>query len=536
MEVDKGIKLEETESKDLVNRMEVDKGIKLEETERMEVDKGIKLEETERMEVDKRIKLEETESKDIVNSVEKLKKEYEGCIRCLELQEKFTKANEKCGRLELEIEGKLGFLECKSLEIEHENRVLKQRNEELEKSTENDEEEDDRITQLMIENNVLECEKKKAESEIGDWKVKYRELEMKVIELEKRFAGLMKSGLDLPEMDGYNVGGRPSMVRMETDNEVTADKDASGTGPINTPSKQYTGAEGYKGGHQFEFQSRVRKSLDFAAERNSHKNISPSTPGGKPPFGPIDISDSDDDLNDAHMELSESKRRKITRRVACIVTSESEDDSDDNIPICRLTSKHTLGHSSDNLENGKSVNDSCSKDDNSKKISPRRRLIRVCTLEDKGVSGKRSCKSQKNLGTVETTNESTDEDEMEDDDSHSEGESLGGFIVNSSEDSGSNCDDMSENRELSSDHSGDSEHSSESSMAYDEVISGLRRDRKDKMKWDFEADMLADLGKFPELCMKAVCALYRQQTSEEKSCKATIVLNGRGFNHVHAFR
>ncbi|KAL0304380.1 UNVERIFIED_CONTAM: hypothetical protein Sradi_6306100 [Sesamum radiatum] len=132
------------------------------------------------------------------------------------------------------------------------------------------------------------------------------------------------------------------------------------------------------------------------------------------------------------------------------------------------------------------------------------------------------------------------EDDIEEDCSSSEGESLGGFIVSTSEvsesDSVSNYKDPCEILDTSSgDCSRDSEHVSESSMEYDEVLSSLRRERKDKMKWEYEADMLADFGKRPELCMKAVCALYRQQTSEEKSCKSAILLNGRGFSQIHAF-
>ncbi|KAK4431362.1 hypothetical protein Salat_0898300 [Sesamum alatum] len=530
------------------------------------------------MEVDKGRALLETESKDFVNSGVVLKKEYEGCIRCLELQDKFRKANDKCGLLEIGmgeknaviewLESKVGLMELKKLELEDEVRVLKERNPELEKSTGNEEE--DKVTLIMIENNVLECEKRKAESEVEVWKVKCKELEVHVMELEKRLsAGMLKTGSGLPE-----VG--PSVVRAETENNVNEGKDAPGTVPVNTPSSmQYIGDEGLKGAHQYELKSRVRKCLDFAAEGRPQKNISPSTPGGRPPLGPIDIGDSDDDLNSTDVRLPNldskerkkvcsssstnvglgitlgeqqidegettgyigrqpyvptSKRRKVRRGVACIVTSESENDSDDDIPICKLKSKQA--HNSDNLSNRRSMDDSCS-GDNRREPTPRRRLMRVGNLEHKGVSGKCSYKSTRMSDIVS-------EDDIEEDESSSEGESLGGFIVSTSEvsesDSFSNHKDLFENPNTSSgDSSCDSEHVSESSMEYDEVISGLRRERKDKMKWEYEADMLADFGKRPELCMKAVCALYRQQTSEEKSSKSAILLNGRGFSQTHAF-
>ncbi|KAL0400630.1 UNVERIFIED_CONTAM: hypothetical protein Slati_4092900 [Sesamum latifolium] len=368
------------------------------------------------MEVDKGRALLETESKDFVDSGAVMKEEYEGCIRCLELQDKLTKANDKCGLLEIGmgeknaviewLESKVGLMELKKLELEDEVRVLKERNQELEKSNGNGEEEEEKVTQLMIENNVLECEKRKAESEVEVWKVKY----------------ISKTS---------DLGG-PSVVRAETENKANEDKDASGNLPVNTPSSmRYIGDEVFKGANQNGLKSRVRKCLDFAAEERPHKNISPSTPGDRPPFGPIDVSDSDDDLNatDAHLPNLDSKgrkkvcsssstnvglgitlgereltskdrcvavadhqieeeaigyigdshmflclKRRVRRGVVYIVTSESENDSDDNIPICKLR-----------------------------------------------------------------------------------------------------------------------KHVSESSMEYDEVISGLRRERKDKNEVEYEADMLADL-------------------------------------------
>ncbi|PWA75047.1 hypothetical protein CTI12_AA246430 [Artemisia annua] len=53
-------------------------------------------------------------------------------------------------------------------------------------------------------------------------------------------------------------------------------------------------------------------------------------------------------------------------------------------------------------------------------------------------------------------------------------------------------------------------------------------------KWDLEGDMLADFGKDPELCMRAVCAIYRQQTADEKASQETRYRNGRGFSQFDA--
>ncbi|KAI3848012.1 hypothetical protein MKX03_001124 [Papaver bracteatum] len=66
-----------------------------------------------------------------------------------------------------------------------------------------------------------------------------------------------------------------------------------------------------------------------------------------------------------------------------------------------------------------------------------------------------------------------------------------------------------------SDSSSDSEHSLGALM--DMLAMKYSNTKEDKeIKWKFEADMISSFEKEPELCMKAVCALYRQQISEGK--------------------
>jgi len=48
--------------------------------------------------------------------------------------------------------------------------------------------------------------------------------------------------------------------------------------------------------------------------------------------------------------------------------------------------------------------------------------------------------------------------------------------------------------------------------------------------------MLAAFGEHSELCLKAVCALYRKQTQEEQMEKAALVHNKQGFSHIDAPR
>jgi hypothetical protein len=48
--------------------------------------------------------------------------------------------------------------------------------------------------------------------------------------------------------------------------------------------------------------------------------------------------------------------------------------------------------------------------------------------------------------------------------------------------------------------------------------------------------MLASFAEHPELCLKAVCAIYRKQTQEEQMEKAALLHNKQGFSHTHAHR
>jgi len=121
--------------------------------------------------------------------------------------------------------------------------------------------------------------------------------------------------------------------------------------------------------------------------------------------------------------------------------------------------------------------------------------------------------------------EDAEDDDSEEFGSDSEGESLGGFIVG--------CSDVSD---VDDDASSESQDVSDENTDFDEILSKLQRNQDHKLKWEFEADILAAFGKDTELCMKAVCALFRQQTSEEKSSKEAFYTNHRGFSKFDAPR
>lgn len=125
-------------------------------------------------------------------------------FHCNELEERRRKAEVRCGELEFELqkkkdqcealEAKVKTLEEEKFAVEEELKVLrmlsedglKRKNEvcsEKERVIKLDLPEDNEAVQLMIENKVLECEKKKAESEVEFWKEKYKNLESWALQL-----------------------------------------------------------------------------------------------------------------------------------------------------------------------------------------------------------------------------------------------------------------------------------------------------------------------------------------------------------------
>ncbi|XP_073306084.1 uncharacterized protein [Primulina huaijiensis] len=485
------------------------------------------------------MQLDEMESEDLVNDEVRVKEDCRECRRCLAMENEITKVNHKYQLLELEIEekknvierlkGKLGFMELKKFKFEDEIRVLRQSNEDLETRIRKGErvtakengvvdltavdDEEDKITKLIIENGVLECEKKKAECEIYDWKVKYKELEIQVVELQKRLlAEMSKKGLGFSNMDSVKLNGKSglnpvpaSLVQNYDEYESNEDDDVTAiTPPGDTSSKKYTSADEMKGSRQCEcnvkYGRRVRKCLSFTEEKSPLKSFSPSTPGRKVAF-----NSTDDGLGNAMYENKLTSKARSTsvlehqgdkedvacyngrkpylltpkrRRVSKVVTSDSE--SDDNIPIGRVMSKNQRSYGLNSNLNSNSACDTESQD-NIDEPKPRRRLMKQRNFAEVGVARKCIHEGNKSDNILGIPKNESDE-EMNMDDSGSEGESLGGFIVNSS--------DVSDSDVSAKGTSSESGDSIDSGVDYKEIMSGLRRESKHKMKWEFEADML----------------------------------------------
>lgn len=357
----------------------------------------------------------------------------------------------------------------------------------------------------------------------------------------------------------------------------------AGTPPNDPLCEHRSGAkEEKRSGMEYGNVKQVRKQLEFKEDRSPYKKLAPPTPGGGIPFSlsVIDISDSDDELtiaesqsllptvnqgsrkvcissdsvlgesfdcgkdlatksflkqthtdnndeedvdnyNEALLSFSTPKRKRASN----VVTSDSE-SSDDNIPISSVKRMHLEERIQDQVESDPNGSlGTANVVGNVSVTSPRRRLVRLreCGGRD-GAQGNanQTSETKNDLGIL--TNKDVEDDEPKEVGSESEGESLGGFIVNSSDGSESN------------DASSASNSVSDDDVNFDEILSTLQRNKDQNTKWEFETDMLAAFGKDAELCMKAVCALYRQQTSEEKISRGSLYYNSRGFSKFDALR
>lgn len=259
--------------------------------------------------------------------------------------------------------------------------------------------------------------------------------------------------------------------------------------------------------------------------------------------------------SEENITLSFTPKRKHASQV---ITSDNEgeedEDDDDKIPLARLKMKKLVDVTDRCLKPTLSTVQCSSKsptifsgnDNVEKSITPsRRRIIPLRQCEETKLMAKKSCPSHsigENLssktdngafGTSEASYQTPqkaapescpEEDEVEQIESDSEGESLGGFIIQES--------DGSESEGSFTGSFGDEE---ESGLELNHLLESIRRKKKTS-KWEYEADMLSSFSKDPELCMKAVCALYRQQTSDEKSMKGSLYTNNRGFNKFDALK
>ncbi|XP_047058350.1 protein bfr2-like [Lolium rigidum] len=215
------------------------------------------------------------------------------------------------------------------------------------------------------------------------------------------------------------------------------------------------------------------------------------TPRGKNRAGARVISDSeDDDENDGghgNQEVGVASTRK--RALRGVSDSESEEEDCELLyEMKRCSTPPTTGRSA--------------------------RFVKS--------QSKRSRTARRVLELLEPKDHEQSEDDSEEDDSMDE------FIDDS---------DCSENSSDSDEESSAELEESDNEENYGEIMDRIRGKKNAKNKdWETEAEMLSAFDEHRELTLKAVCALYRQQTEEEQAEKATIVHNKRGFSQIDAPR
>ncbi|KAL2316896.1 hypothetical protein Fmac_030772 [Flemingia macrophylla] len=470
------------------------------------------------------------------------------CCSCNEWEERCKKAEVRYAELDFELQMKKEHceeLKAKVMALEEEKFELFILNERLERQKVSDGKEgeikaivdlkdDNEAVKLMIENRVLNCEKMRAESKAGCWRDKYKKLE----------SGALQFGMGKDNYEKVAPLGNKKIKDMQS-----ADTSSDGICQRNPIIDVLPG-------------KKLKKHLTFETEDSPSKKMSA-------PFSVIDIIDSDDEANITQypvpdrqgsesiyastcfategkesndscgqnnqdsLDLGEDILFAATpkRKRSCnVVTSDSEsDDDDDNIPIFPATIS----------EDDKATNT----------VMTRRRLmpLRKCVSKSQDNKISSSCRPHKaKYQQSIPTKDNADESEV--DLSYSEDENMSDFIVNDSDISNcdissrsqdvSNCDEESNSINSQDVQDGNKDSDSQESdrdVDFGKILSKIRRS-KNNMKWEFEADMLAAFGKDPELCMKAVCALYRQQTSEEQMSKGALFSNRRGFSKLDAHK
>ncbi|PWA77551.1 hypothetical protein CTI12_AA223350 [Artemisia annua] len=386
--------------------------------------------------------------------------------------------------LELEKKSENDEKRCLMLEVEVED--LKNKNKEFKGKimkirevveARDGEDEVEKFYELMAEMKVLECEKQKAESEVDKLKEKVNEL--------------MSRG------------------ELESDMNEKAKQD------VNVVPR---------------FSSKVRKRLLFEDDGCSSKKMAPSTPGvaQTPYFCVIDISDEDD-------ETPENKNVSCSSNHVAFDKTNLEDVDEEDVDGFKFHCSNgrsakrkraaNIISSDDETSNNETTYDSV---DEVTECASKRRLTRLRKLGSKNKPDTRGVDQNK---TVSLQGNSSSEDEDDNDDvegSKSEEESLSDFINDSPE--------ILSKSDSASESSDNFEEPENVLNDYKETIDNIRRKKVWNYKWDLQGEMQADFGKDPELCMRAVCALYRQQTEDEKASKGTIHHNERGFSQPDAYR
>ncbi|XP_076935767.1 uncharacterized protein LOC143602601 [Bidens hawaiensis] len=238
-------------------------------------------------------------------------KEFESFKKiCMELEEKSKRHETRCSALETEVND------------------LRKKNQELEVKIEMIQKviDDDNIQEVMIENKVLECEKRKAETEVLFWKEKVKELESKGTKEVRKRLPFEEDGCLNNKMAPSTPGVAQSAFRTVID---ISDEDVN--------------------------DNKIPKVKSQSSSKNN--------------FQKSGLEHIDEERTDEFKVSLSNIRSGKRKRAANIITSDDENSDDDNAPISTLKTQHTSRVVADSDE----VEENVSK----------RRLTRLRKLESK---------------------------------------------------------------------------------------------------------------------------------------------------------
>ncbi|KAJ4825998.1 hypothetical protein Tsubulata_027591, partial [Turnera subulata] len=440
------------------------------------------------------------------------------------------------------------------------------------------EEEEDGYFEVVAENEALRCEKRHAEGEAKVWKAKCEELERVLRSRGGEFVaqGSEKEVVDVeatcktpgtpfgriePKSSPFIEGRkyvRPVRKQLSFQEEGTPQKRMAPSTPASVKpscisvinimdSDDESGADDVNMTREVcvSKDCALAGSLNIEVEKGSENILQRGAVAN-------DGCEEDLDACDENSPLILTPKRK---RAPNVVRSDSESE-DDDIPIAKAKSMACREPVPD--QSGSDIGAAVVYDVKSTVAPPRRRLMTLRECEGKVKMERtssvktRECRYERG---IPTTGENQDS-EAEDDELDSESDSMDNFIVESDMSDGNDAcseledrsdgydnqmEDESQGDELQpkaklDDNDSQSGDGSDGDTNFDDILSMIQRSKDRRFKWNNEAEMLADFGKYHELCMKAVCALFRQQTEEEQARKITLNKNSRGFSHCDAER
>ncbi|KAI3910653.1 hypothetical protein MKW92_025308, partial [Papaver armeniacum] len=520
--------------------------------------------------------------RDVMSDRERMAQErngyLEGVVKKMENDEKETlrMANERNAYLQGVVK-KMENDEREALRIAHERNVYL---EGVVKKMENDERET--IVQLKTENRDLECGKQRAESEIETWKKRFIALETKVLRLKEENATLRGLQNEVCRDDEYKTFmNKETCRKMDVEVNVatvdhlrTKDNMLNKTAtilnsalPPNPSSLKENIREVHRSGPPFisnqsepseaikdkqknirldskvESVIAVKKQLSFETEGSSREKLVMINQGtvATSSTGIIEIDDSGDEKEiDETLKSSSGNgnnlraKKYLKRPLSAKKNEQCERNFDEDvtsIPLSSTTKRHRIcgskSQDDDKIPIGKLLN-LCNGDEKVERqesSSKRSFLLKQCQKKKnmvKGTSRNESATlndSQMSRMSYQKAAKPTFADGRKnvlgEFGSNREGEHFGGMIVKPPESADSG------------DSSSDSEDLGDNDFSFKQVAKIIRLRQS---KWPFEADLFSSLQKDPELCMRAICALYRQQMSKEKYTRGSLDSNERGFN------